>query len=76
MVSRRIKRVFKDNWELITYTVTSDSGTFDMEDFTSAGLDYLSIGEVVDMEVQVRVFHDKDGQMRWSLRRHNLKGQF
>jgi hypothetical protein len=54
MVSRRSKRPLREDLELVSYTATSGNGTHFVEAFATPGGTYLSLGELVDLEVEVR----------------------
>jgi hypothetical protein len=76
MLSRRWKRTLRDDLELVTYTVTSKNGTHVVEDFTPPGGPYLSLGEIVDLEVEISGFTDKKGMVHHRLRVHKRTGEF
>jgi hypothetical protein len=59
-VSRRSKRGLKKELELVTYSVSFETGAHLVEDFAPPGGPYLSLGEEVDLEVVVRTFTDKN----------------
>ena len=60
----------------MSYTVTSGSGTHFVEVFTTPGGAYLSLGESVDLEVEVSVFVDRTGVARHRLRVCSRVGEF
>jgi hypothetical protein len=76
MISRRMKRSLKDNLELVTYVVTSENGTRTVECLGNPGGRYLSLGELVDLEVDIRTYRAKDGTQQTSLRLVAYKGEF
>ncbi len=76
MVSRRSKRSLREDLELVSYTVTSGNGTHFVETFATPGEAYLSLGELVDLEVEVRVFVDRTGVARHRLRVCSCVGEF
>jgi hypothetical protein len=76
MLSRRWKRTLRDDLELVTYTVTSKNGTHVVEDFTPPGGPYLSLGEIVDLEVEISGFTDKKGMVHHRPRVHKRTGEF
>ena len=53
-ISRRVKRSIRDDLELVTYVVTSENGTRTVECLGKPGGRYLSLGELVDLEVDFR----------------------
>ena len=75
-VTRRSKRALKEDWELVTYHVASENGSYLVEDFTPPGGPYLALGQEVDLEVVVRTFTDKNHQVCWRLRIARLVGEF
>jgi hypothetical protein len=75
-IARRARHSLNDNLELVTYTVTSDNGTHDIEDLAKPGGPYLSLGEMVDLEARIRAFLDKNQQVRASLRILRRLGEF
>jgi hypothetical protein len=75
-VTRRSKRALKADLELVTYNVSSENGSQLVEDFTSPGGPYLSLGEVVDLEVVVRTFTDRNQQVCSRLRIARMVGEF
>jgi hypothetical protein len=75
-VCRRSKRVLKEDLELVTYHVASESGSHLVEDFTPPGGPYLALGQDVDLEVVVRTFTDKNQQVCWRLRIARMVGEF
>jgi hypothetical protein len=76
MVTRRSKRTLKEGLELVTYNVSSEHGSQLVEDFGPPGGPYLSLGEVVDLEVVVRTFVDKNQQACSRLRIARMVGEF
>ena len=76
MLSRRWKRTLRDDLELVTYTVTSQNGTHFVEEFTPPGGPYLALGEIVDLEVEISGFTDKNGTVHHRLRIHKRTGEF
>jgi hypothetical protein len=75
-VTRRSKRVLKDDLELVTYHVSSENGSHPVEDFAPPGGPYLSLGQEVDLEVVVRTFVDKNQQACSRLRIARMVGEF
>jgi hypothetical protein len=67
-ISRRSKRTLREDLEVVSYTVTSENGTHVVEAFTSSGGPYISLGELVDLEVEVNVFADRNGVTHHRLR--------
>ncbi len=76
MISRRSKRPLRDDLELVTYTVTSRSGTHFAEQFTPPGGPYLTLGEIVDIEVEVNTYTAKTGAVHHRLRVCQRTGDF
>ena len=76
MVSRRMKRSINDDLELVTYVVTSENGARTVECLGKPGGCYLSLGELVDLEVDFRTYRGKDGAEHISLRVVAYKGEF
>jgi len=76
MVSRRSKRPLREDLELVSYTVTSENGTHFVEAFTTPGGAYLSLGALVDLEVVVNVFADRNGVTHHRLRICSRVGEF
>ena len=76
MIGRRARRSLKEDLELVTYTVTSDNGTHEIEDLAQPGGPYLSLGETVDLETTVHTFVDKNHQVRARLRIVRRFGEF
>jgi hypothetical protein len=68
MITRRARRPLKDDLELVTYTVSSENGTHEIEDWAKPGGPYVCIGEIVDMETTIHTFVDKNQQIRTRLR--------
>jgi hypothetical protein len=75
-VTRRSKRKLKEDLELVTYNVSSEHGSQLVEDFAPSGGPYLTLGEVVDLEVAVRTFVDKNQQACSRLRIARMVGEF
>src|SRR4051812_21776875 len=75
-ISRRAKRSLREDLELVSYTVTSENGTHLVEAFTTPGGAYLSLGELVDLEVEVKVFADRKGVTHHRLRFCAHVGEF
>lgn len=75
-VTRRSKRVLKEDLELVTYNVASENGSHLVEDFTPPGGPYLALGQEVDLEIAVRTFTDKNQQVCWRLRIARMLGEF
>ncbi len=71
-----MKRSIRDDLELVTYVVTSESGTRTVECLGKPGGRYLSMGELVDLEVEFRTYRSKDGTQQVSLRIAEYKGEF
>ena len=76
MIARRARRSLKEDLELVTYTVTSDNGTHEIEDLAQPGGPYLSLGEMVDLEATIHTFVDKNQQVRVRLRILRRFGEF
>jgi hypothetical protein len=76
MLSRRWKRILREDLELVTYTVTSANGTHFVEEFTPPGGPYLALGAIVDLEVEMSAFTDKNGTVHHRLRVHKRIGEF
>ena len=66
----------REDLEVVSYTVTSENGTHFVEAFTTPGGAYLSLGELVDLEVEVRVFVDRTVVARHRLRVCSRLGEF
>ena len=75
-VSRRSKRSLREDLEVVSYTVTSENGTHLVETFTKPGGAYFSLGELVDLEVEVNVFADRNGVTHHRLRVYARVGEF
>jgi hypothetical protein len=75
-VSRRSKRGLKEDLELVTYSVSFETGSHLVEDFAPPGGPYLSLGEDVDLEVIVRTFSDRNQQACSRLRIARMVGEF
>jgi hypothetical protein len=76
MVSRRSKRSLREDLEVVSYTVTSENSTHSVETFATPGGSYFSLGESVDLEVEVNVFVDRIGLPRHRLRVRSGLGDF
>jgi hypothetical protein len=76
MVSRRSKRPLREDLEVVSYTVTSENGVHIVEAFTAPGGAYFSLGELVDLEVEVNVFVDRSGLPRHRLRVRSHADEF
>ena len=76
IVTRRSKRTLKEDLELVTYNVSSETGSQLVEDLASPGGPYLALGEKVDLEVVVRTFIDKNQQACSRLRIARMLGEF
>lgn len=66
----------KDDLEIVTYCVSSEKGSDLVDDFCPPGGPYLSLGEVVDLEVAVRTFVDKNQRASARLRIARIVGEF
>jgi hypothetical protein len=75
-VTRRSKRALKEDLELVTYHVSFDSGSELVEDMAPPGGPYLSVGEVVDLEVVIRTFADRNQRPCSQLRIARMFGEF
>lgn len=75
-MTRRSKRTLKEDLELVTYNVSSENGSHQVEDFATPGGPYLGLGEEVDLEVVVRTFTDKNQQACSRLRIARMVGEF
>jgi hypothetical protein len=75
-IARRARRSLNDDLELVTYTVTFDNGTHEIEDLNKPGGPYLSIGEIVDLETTLRTFTDKNQHVSTRLRILRRFGEF
>jgi hypothetical protein len=62
--------------ELITYHVTSECGSERFEEFTSVGGPYRELGQFVDVQIEVRQYHGKDGRSYITLRSARDEGEF
>ena len=60
----------------MTYHVSSENGLHVVEDFATPGGPYLSLGDVVDLEIVVRTFVDKNQQPSSRLRIARMVGEF
>ncbi len=76
IVTRRSKRTLKEDLELVTYNVTSETGSQSVEDLAPPGGPYLALGEKVDLEVVVRTFIDRNQQACSRLRIARVLGEF
>jgi hypothetical protein len=76
MIARRTRRSLKEDLELVTYTVTSNNGTHEIEELAKPGGPYRSLGEIVDMETTIHTFVDKNHQVRTRLRIVRRLGEF
>jgi hypothetical protein len=76
MIARRSRRALRDDLELVTYTVSSDVGTHEIEELLKPGGPYLTMGELVDLETAVHTFVDKNQQIRTRLRVVRRSGEF
>ncbi len=75
-MTRRSKRALKEDLELVTYSVSSETGSHMVEDFAPPGGSYLSVGQEVDLEVVVRTLADKNQQACSRLRIARMAGEF
>ena len=75
-MTRRSKRTLKEDVEVVTYNVSSGNGSHLVEDFSTPGGPYLSVGQEVDLEVVVRTFAGKNQQVCWRLRISRMAGEF
>jgi hypothetical protein len=75
-VTRRSKRALKEDLELVTYHVSFESGSQLVEDIGPPGGPYLSIGEVVDLDVAIRTFADRNQRPCSRLRIARMFGEF
>ena len=71
-----MKHSIRDDLELVTYVVTSENGTRTVECLGKPGGRYLSLGELVDLEVDLRSYRAKDGTQQVSLRIAAYNGEF
>src|SRR3954452_16456690 len=76
VVTRRTKRALREDLELVTYQVSSASGSHPVDDLAPPGGPYLGLGQEVDLEVVVRTFVDKNHQVCSRLRIARLVGEF
>jgi hypothetical protein len=76
IISRRMKRPIKDDLELVMYVVTSENGARTVECLGKPGGHYLRLGELVDLEVDFRMYQGKDGMQHTSLRLVAYNGEF
>jgi hypothetical protein len=75
-VSRRSKRSLGEDLERVSYTITSENGTHIVEAFATPGGDYLPLGELVDLEVEAKIFVDRKGVPHHALRVLSRSGEF
>jgi hypothetical protein len=75
-VTRRSKRTLKEDLELVTYNVSFESGSQMVEDIAPPGGPYLSLGEVVDLDVVIRTFADRNQRLCSRLRIARVFGEF
>jgi hypothetical protein len=75
-VTRRSKRALKEDLELVTYQVSFESGSQLVEDIAPPGGPYLSVGEVVDLDVAIRTFADRNQRACSRLRIARMFGEF
>jgi hypothetical protein len=75
-VIRRSKRTLKEDWEVVTYSVSSENGAHLVEDFAPPGGPYLVVGQRVDLKVVVRTYADKNQQACSRLRIARMVGEF
>ena len=75
-MTRRSKRALKEDLELVTYNVASESGSQLVEDMGPPGGPYLALGEVVDLEVEVRTYTDRNQRACSRLRIARMLGEF
>ncbi len=68
--------MLKEDLELVTYSVSFETGSQLVEDFATPGGPYLSLGQEVDLEVVVRTFADKNQQACSRLRIARMFGEF
>ena len=68
MISRRMRRALKEELELVTYLVTSENESHRVEELGRPGGPYYGLGNLVDLEVEVRSYLAKDGQVQLTLR--------
>jgi hypothetical protein len=66
----------REDLELVSYTVTSENGTHFVEAFATPGGVYFLLGELVDLEVEVNVFADRNGVTHHRLRVCSRAGEF
>src|SRR5262249_31015036 len=76
IVTRRSKRTLKEDLELVTYNVSSETGAHLVEDFAPPGGPYLALGEQVDLEIVVRTYIDKNHQACSRLRIARVAREF
>ena len=61
---------------LVAYVVTSENGARTVERLGKPGGRYLSLGELVDLEVNFRTYRGKDGTQHISLVVVTYNGEF
>jgi hypothetical protein len=76
MIARRMRRALEEELELVTYLVISTNGSHRVEELVRPGGPYYVPGQVVDLEVEVRSYVAKDGQVQLSLRSVRTQGEF
>ena len=76
MISRRMRRALKEELELVTYLVTSENESHRVEELGRPGGPYYGLGNLVDLEVEVRSYLAKDGQVQLTLRSVRYQGEF
>lgn len=76
MISRRMRRALKEELELVTYLVTSENASHRVEELGRPGGPYYGLGNLVDLEVEVRSYLAKDGQVQLTLRSVRYQGEF
>ena len=75
-VTRRSKRLLKEDLEVVTYNVSSENGSHLVEDLAPPAGPCLCLGQDVDLEVVVRTFVDKNQQACSRLRFARMVGEF
>jgi hypothetical protein len=76
MISRRMRRALKEELELVTSLVTSENGSHRVEELGRPGGPSYGLGNLVDLEVEVRSYLAKDGQVQLTLRSVRYQGEF
>jgi hypothetical protein len=71
-----MRRSLREDLELITYVVVSETGSHRVEEWVRPGGPYHSLGTEVDLEVEVRTYVGKDGHPQTSLRTVRYAGEF